>query len=131
MSNNQQEEIDSVDFYAAIQAHVLWRVRLEAYVEGKSTEKLNPDVVGRDDCCALGKWIYGAGGSHYGSHPRFPELKDVHNCFHKAAGEVIRCVDSGEIEKARELLQQGKYTTCSHQVKSHLAKLGLENGNTV
>lgn len=130
MSNNQQDEIESVDFYAAIQAHVLWRVRLEAYVEGTSTEKLNPEIVARDDCCALGKWIYGAGGTHYGTHPRFPELKEVHACFHKAAGEVVRCVDSGNNEKARELLLQGKYTTCSHQVKSHLAKLGLESGNS-
>jgi hypothetical protein len=129
MSNEQQNEIESVDFYAAIQAHVLWRVRLEAYVEGTSNEELNPSIVGRDDCCALGKWIYGAGGKYYGSHPRFPDLKEVHACFHKAAGEVVRCVDSGDSEKARELLQQGKYTACSHQVKSHLAKLGLETEN--
>ena len=129
MSNNQVDEIESVDFYAAIQAHVLWRVRLEAYVEGSSNEELNPAVVGRDDCCALGKWIYGAGGKHYGTHPIFPDLKEVHACFHKAAGEVISCVDSGNIEKARELLLQGEYTTCSHRVKSHLAKLGLETVN--
>ncbi len=129
MSNPQQDEIESVDFYAAIQAHVLWRVRLEAYVEGTSTEKLNPSIVSRDDCCALGKWIYGAGGAHYGAHPRFPDLKEVHACFHKAAGEVIRCVDSGDNEKARKLLQQGEYTTCSHRVKTHLTKLGLESGN--
>jgi len=131
MSINQQEEIESVDFYAAIQAHVLWRVRLEAYVDGTSSEKLSPDTVGRDDCCALGKWIYGAGGMHYGTHPIFPDLKDVHACFHKAAGEVVRCVDSGNIDKARELLLQGEYPTCSHRVKSHLAKLGLESGNNL
>ncbi len=127
MSNNPPDEIDSVDFYAAIQAHVLWRVRLEAYVDGTSDEKLNPNTVGRDDCCDLGKWIYGVGGRHYGAHPIFPDLKEVHACFHKAAGEVVHCVDSGDIEKARKLLLQGEYTTCSHRVKSHLAKLGLES----
>ncbi len=131
MSNNQQDEIDSVDFYAAIQAHVLWRVRLEAYVDGTSTEKLDHNIVGRDDCCALGKWIYGAGGRHFSNHPGFPELKKVHACFHKAAGEVIHYVDSGDIEHARKLLLQGDYTTCSHKVKGHLAKLGLESGNSM
>jgi hypothetical protein len=131
MSYYPQDEIESVDFYAAIQAHVLWRVRLEAYVEGTSNEELNPNTVGRDDCCALGKWIHGPGGMHYGTHPRFPDLKNAHACFHKAAGEVIRCVDSGDSEKARELLLRGKYTTCSHEVKSHLAKLGLETENAV
>jgi hypothetical protein len=123
---DEHEHIAGVDFYAAIQAHVMWRVRLEAYVSGKSTEKLNPDVVCRDDRCALGEWIYGAGGKHYGAHPKFPDLKQDHACFHKYAGEVIRAVDAGNETKARELLK-GDYATCSQKVKANLAKLGLES----
>ena len=99
-------------------------------MDGTSTEKLVADTVGRDDCCALGKWIYGVGGAYYGGHPRFPDLKAAHACFHKAAGEVVRCVDSGNNEKARELLLRGDYPTCSHKVKAHLAKLGLETAES-
>ncbi len=122
MSN--KDHIDGVDFYAAIQAHVLWRVRLEAYING-SGEKLNAEHVGHDHHCPLGEWIYGSGGQHYGNHPRFPELQEAHACFHRQAGEVIRHADSGDEARARELLR-GDYAACSQKVKANLAKLGLE-----
>lgn len=125
MSDEKQNHIDGVDFYAAIQAHVLWRVRLEAYINGTGGEKLNADLVSHDHNCALGEWIHGPGGKVYGTHPRFPELQEAHACFHRQAGEVIRCADSGEGDKARELLR-GNYSACSQKVKANLAKLGLE-----
>jgi hypothetical protein len=124
---SDQNHIDGVDFYAAIQAHVLWRVRLEAYISGTGDEKLNADHVAHDHHCPLGQWINGAGGRHYGSHPRFPELQAAHACFHRQAGEVIRHADSGDDARARELLK-GDYAACSQKVKAHLAKLGLEAG---
>jgi len=128
MSNQPQEHIDGVDFYAAIQAHVLWRLRLEAYINGTGDEKLNAELVGHDHHCPLGKWLHGAGGKHFGSHPQFPELQKAHACFHQQAGEVIRYADTGDSDKARELLR-GNYAACSQKVKANLAKLGLETGN--
>jgi hypothetical protein len=119
-------ELDELDFYMAIEAHVRWKVRLESYINGTSEEQLNPDVVCRDDQCALGKWIYGPGGVRFGGHPKFPDLRDVHAQFHRCAGDVIRSVDRGDIDQARDLLLRGDYAKCSQRVKAELARLALE-----
>ena len=115
-----------LDFMAAIEAHVRWKVRLEAYLAGTSEEKLVAETVARDDQCILGKWIYGQAGELYHSHPRFEKMKQMHADFHETAGEVIRLTDEGEFKKAKELLCHGEYAHRSHRVKAELARLALE-----
>ena len=117
---------DDFDFMSAIEAHVRWKVRLEAHIDGDADEQLNADTIGRDDQCALGKWIHGSGGTSYATHPGFDELKDVHAQFHQNAAEIIRLVDAGEADRARSFLNQGPYASCSAKVKSKLARLSLE-----
>lgn len=117
---------EAFDFLAAIEAHVRWKVRLEAHIAGTGEEDLNADVVGRDDQCALGKWIYGEGGQQFSDHPGFQELKDIHTEFHQNAGKVITLADSGDPEGARKLMNQGAYNSCSARIKSKLARMSLE-----
>jgi hypothetical protein len=115
-----------LNFMEAIEAHVRWKVRLEAYINGTATEELDADLVCRDDKCALGKWIHGVGGTKYGGHPRFPGLREIHQAFHRCAGEVIRFADRNERDKALDLLNRGDYARFSHQIKAQLARLSLE-----
>jgi hypothetical protein len=124
------EEIKEGDlnFLAAIEAHVRWKVRLEAYINGTGEEQLDADVVCRDELCMLGKWIYGPGGERFGDHPKFPTLRDTHKEFHRCAGQVIRFVDDGEKAKAMDLLNRGDYAKFSHQIKAELARMSLELG---
>lgn len=51
-----QADINVMD---AINAHVLWKIRLEKYMDGTSEEKLDAKVICQDNQCKLGKWIYG------------------------------------------------------------------------
>lgn len=120
------EPCGDFNFMNAIEAHVRWKVRLEAYIGGTSDEQLDADVVCRDDQCMLGKWIYGPGGAKFGEHPKFPGLRDTHREFHRCAGDVIRKVDAGETDAARHLLCKGDYATYSHRIKSQLARMSLE-----
>jgi len=115
-----------LNFMSAIEAHVRWKIRLEAYISGTSDEHLDPDVVCRDDQCALGKWIYGGGGEKYSDHPMFSVLKQTHMNFHRSAGDIIRAVDAGEKDKARTMLNSGDYARYSHRVKSDQARLSIE-----
>ncbi len=64
---------DDLDFMGAIEAHIRWKVRLESYISGEGREQLDPDVVGKDNQCALGKWIYGPGGQKYNALTVFQE----------------------------------------------------------
>lgn len=122
----KSEEYETIDFFTAIEAHVRWKIRLEAYIAGISGEKLDPEVVSRDDQCALGKWIHGSGGVRFGSHPRFLELREIHALFHKNAGDVIRAIQRGDTETARASLLKGEYAHSSQRVKAELARLALE-----
>ncbi len=125
------EQCGELNFMAAIEAHVRWKVRLETYISGTGDEQLDAEVVCRDDQCMLGKWIYGPGGEKFGSHPKFPGLRETHKEFHRCAGEVIRRADSGDTDAARELLCKGDYAKYSHRIKSELARLSLELDKTV
>ncbi|SCZ51878.1 CZB domain-containing protein [Thiohalomonas denitrificans] len=124
--NKKSEEIDGFNFLNAIEAHVSWKIRLGDYINGTSEEVLDADIVCRDDQCPLGKWIYGQGGELFGDHPKFPTVRDTHMEFHRCAGDVIRLVDSGKIDAARDMLNKGDYAKYSHRIKSELARLSLE-----
>ncbi len=115
-----------INFMSAIEAHVRWKIRLEAYIAGTSEEQLDPEVVCRDDQCPLGKWIYSDGGQQYGDNPEFEAMRLTHAKFHQCAGDVIRLVDEGNKEEASRLLCSGDYASHSHQIKSKLARLALE-----
>ncbi len=122
----KQNDDAELDFMGAIEAHVRWKIRLEAYINGTSQEHLDADVICRDDQCVLGKWIYGGGGDKYGDHPMFPVLKQTHLNFHQSAGDVVRLVDAGDTDAALSLLNKGDYARHSHRVKSDLARLSIE-----
>jgi len=125
-NSTENPDGSELNFMGAIEAHVRWKVRLEAYISGTGEDHLDPDVVCLDDQCLLGKWIYGGGGAKYGSHPLFPDLKQTHMQFHRAAGDIIRTVDAGDREKARTMLNSGDYARHSYRIKSELARLSLE-----
>ncbi|MBZ0106225.1 MAG: CZB domain-containing protein [Sulfuricella denitrificans] len=120
---------DDLDFMGAIEAHIRWKVRLESYISGESNEQLDPAVVGKDDQCALGKWIHGPGGAKYDGLPVFQSLRETHAGFHQCAAQVIESVDAGDIEKAGEILSRGCYARHSNKVKAELARLSIELGS--
>ena len=88
-----------VDFDAIIQAHLQWKFKLQQYLDGKG-EALDPAVVGCDDKCAMGKWIYSDGKASYGNDPLFEEMRRNHAAFHCCAGDVIRLAQKGEKAEA-------------------------------
>lgn len=118
----------SLDIVSAIEAHVRWKIRLEAHINGTSTENLDPEVVCKDDQCVLGKWIHGEGRAKYDGEPLFASLKKVHADFHQAAADVIRKANGGDKPGALEMLQEGRYAKCSYAVKTELARLCRVHG---
>ena len=55
----------------AIDSHIKWKARLQAYIKGDSKEDLKVETVSRDDQCTLGHWINGIGGERFGQSPVF------------------------------------------------------------
>lgn len=131
-ADDKGAEVGGLNFKSAVDAHMKWKLRLESYIEGTSNEDLKVEVVCRDDQCPLGKWIYSRGGSDFGYSETFFDMKAHHANFHRCAGEVLATAQSGQKEKARDLLHRGEYMRASEKVKKLLAKLFVlvADGNT-
>lgn len=115
--------IDGLDFVAAIEAHRKWKERLTAYVEGTSTEKLDYTAIGRDDQCALGKWIHSSGSALMADLSIFHQLKAKHAQFHVTASRVVELVQKNDRDSAQELLIGDEYSKTSIEVQMLISKL--------
>lgn len=111
-----------IDVDTAIAAHENWKLRLQNYLDGKSSEELKPEVVCLDDRCDLGKWLHGAGKMRLGAYPAFSVLIARHKYFHVQASTVVALVQAGEKDKAAQTLGTG-YRHASNQVVLLLKEL--------
>ena len=110
-----------MDWMEIISAHVMWKQRLSAFLAGDSAETLDPEVIGLDNRCALGQWIYGEGRSME-ALPLFEEVRTLHAEFHRYAADVVILHLSGNTPEAEQLLA-GAYSKLSEKLKHRL--LGL------
>lgn len=109
------KSLKDIDFYKAVHAHVMWKKRLQDYVDGVSTEDLDHSVICLDNKCDLGKWIYGAGNRYLANEPLFQQLKDKHASFHINAAKIVELKQIDNIEEAK-LIINGDYSTISKEV---------------
>jgi len=113
------EEINIMD---AINAHVRWKIRLDKILNGTSEEKLDPQVVCRDDQCILGRWIHGPAEKFFHEDDSLKILRDDHAKFHRLAGRVVELVHANDKIAAEQILQ-GEYTEASRIVIRDLTEL--------
>lgn len=116
-------ELAGLNFKTAIDAHMKWKLRLDNYIKGTSTEQLKVEVVCRDDQCPLGKWIHDQGGEKFGYSETFFDMKAHHAHFHRCAGGVLSAAQSGDTATALKLLNGGDYVKASERVKMLLARM--------
>lgn len=116
----------TIDFDSAISAHIDWKMKLSNYI-AHCDHSLDPSVVGADNKCALGKWVYGPGAEH-SAHSEFQNMKTEHAAFHRCAGEIVACANQGDLTRAEKLMQPGaEYLrvseVCVHWIKEMKAKV--------
>jgi len=114
-----------MNFLEMISAHVRWKQRLLTYIQDKS-EALDPAVIGRDDQCRLGKWIYGEGKA-YTQANHFEKVRTEHADFHKHAAAVVTFFNRGDRDMASEVLN-GEYARTSNNLKRDIIALAQEVG---
>lgn len=113
-----------MNFLDAINAHVMWKQRLLKYLDGTSTEDLNPDQITKDNLCMLGKWIYG-NEDRYIKSPVFEDVRGKHAEFHQTAAQIVRLVNESRTKEAGELLH-GDYSHLSHNLQALIRKLARD-----
>ncbi len=94
-----------MNFDDAIKVHVEWKSKLRAYL-AKRDGSLKPEQVTQDAQCALGKWIY-TEGVKYNNIPEYNNLKEAHAQFHVHTAQIVAMVNSGDIQKAEDMLNAG------------------------
>jgi Chemoreceptor zinc-binding domain len=118
-----QSSIRGLDIRSAISVHQAWKERLFNYVSGSSSEKLDHNMICRDNACALGKWIYGEGQIFFSELTEYHKLKSAHSAFHISAGDIVQAINEGVRGKAEILLTDGPFSEQSREVQILLAKL--------
>jgi methyl-accepting chemotaxis protein len=96
--------IEGVDLDAMIDAHREWKIKLRDAID--LAAKVDVATLERDDCCALGKWIYGE-GQRLGGRVSFTALVDRHARFHRAAAAVGRLINDKRLDQADDALAPG------------------------
>jgi len=114
-----------MNFLEIISAHVRWKQRLLDYI-ANSSEKLDPALVGTDNHCKLGQWIYGEGQA-YAELPHFEKVRTEHAQFHKHAAAVVTFVNLGDHATAQQVLN-GEYAKVSNNLKREIIVLAQEVG---
>jgi len=111
-------------FDDAIAAHVKWKIRLNQFIDGTSTEKLDSSTVCKDNLCALGKWIYGDGEKHRDA-PHYADLVTKHANFHRCAGDVVKKVESRDKAGAMSILK-GEFAASAKETVTAIMDLKKE-----
>lgn len=96
--------VEGVDVDLFIDAHRQWKVKLRDAIEGR--EKVDAATLSRDNCCALGKWIYGD-GQRLSARPAFTQLVERHRHFHSVAGSVGELINQRRYRDAEDSLAPG------------------------
>jgi len=93
--------VEGIDVDAIIDGHRQWKVKLRDAIE--NGDKVDVATLSRDDCCALGKWIY-ADGQRLRERASFTALVNNHAHFHSVAGQVGKLINEGHLEQAIDAL---------------------------
>lgn len=112
----------ALQFDHMVLAHARWKTRLRNMIE--SGERIDAAVVGKDDQCELGQWIYSE-GAKYANLPAFVDLKAKHARFHTCVAGVIQQARSLPPAKALELIDPAKsdFGHCSVECINAIAAL--------
>jgi len=96
--------VEGINVDGIIDAHRQWKVKLRDAIETGAS--VDVQTLSRDDCCALGKWVYGD-GQRLAGRPTFTELVGKHAHFHKVAGQVGELINQGRFSQAEDALAPG------------------------
>ncbi len=92
-----------LDLSAAKAAHLNWKTRLRAFLDGK--EALSKDEAVSHRHCKFGKWYYSEGLAQYGDIPAMREVERPHEELHEMIRTIIEYKERGQMDQAEQAYQ--------------------------
>jgi methyl-accepting chemotaxis protein len=87
-----------LDFETAKSAHLAWRARIRAFLDGR-TSLTRQEAVSHHDC-VLGKWYYDEGVNRYGEIGEMTAIEQPHIKLHSLIREIIELKEAGRMQEA-------------------------------
>jgi methyl-accepting chemotaxis protein len=104
--------------------HAQWKETLRAAV--LTGESIDTTIIQRDDCCELGKWLYGDGQKLYWGKQEFHDLLICHREFHLLVGAVAEVINGQQYELATTYLgNDSPFSKSSREVTMAIERLEL------
>ncbi|MCU7806889.1 MAG: CZB domain-containing protein, partial [Candidatus Thiodiazotropha sp. (ex Semelilucina semeliformis)] len=108
-----------LNFSAAKSAHLAWKARLRAFLDGE-TSLTQDEAVSHHDC-VLGKWYYSEGLSQYGDIPEMRQIEAPHKTMHQLISDIIKLKESGKNDESERLFE--RIDPLSKQIIQHLSNV--------
>ncbi len=87
----------------AIKAHNEWKATFRTAIS--KHENLDTATVSADNCCALGRWLYGEGKRLFGHLPSHTHCVATHRNFHREAGKIAEEINAKNFVEAGSMLE--------------------------
>lgn len=93
-----------LDLSTAKAAHLAWKGRLRAYLDGEGmlTEK---EAMSHHDC-VFGKWYYSDGIKNYSQLPALKQIEAPHAELHRTIKKIVQAKEAGNESQAQALFSQ-------------------------
>jgi methyl-accepting chemotaxis protein len=111
-----------VDLSVAKAAHLAWKGRLRAYLDGEGSLSEKEAVSHHD--CVFGKWYYSEGVKNYGNIPVLKQIEAPHAELHSTIKRIIQAKESGNKSEAQGLFS--KVEPLSQQIVGLIDRLETE-----
>lgn len=116
-----------MDLNQAIVRHAEWKLKFRSAISRQET--LEVATISKDDCCDLGKWIYGEGKAKFGGLASYATCLSAHRVFHSEAGKVAAAINAKRYQEAEKMLSSDTpYTNASSNVGVAIVSLKKEAG---
>lgn len=124
-SNSQPTKGNIMDLDSAIQKHGEWKTKFRSAISRQET--VDADTVAKDNCCDLGKWLYGEAKTKYSNLSSYKDCVARHTSFHSEAGKVATLINRKKFTEAEVALGVGsKYLSASSDVAVAIMRLKKE-----
>ena len=121
---NQNGRID-MNLDSALQKHSEWKTKFRTAISQK--ESLDAETIAKDNCCELGKWLYGESESKFGKLESHKNCITKHKMFHIEAGKVAAVINLGKYTEAEAMLNSNTpYFNATNEVGIAIVRLKKE-----